>query len=101
MLLIAILLLSGFLLGALGRYRMLAAIAAMLVCAIAIGFAMSPKGQQVLPYWPFDTDVYIALISINLLVGLPAVLIGAVLGVLAAVLFGFGIGKGRPKVRVE
>ena len=99
---ITTLLLSGFGLGALGRFRMLAALAALLVCAIVIGFAMSPRGEQVLSYWPLGTNVHIALISINLLVlGLPAFVIGAMLGVLAALVFGFGIGKRRPKVRVE
>ena len=81
---------------------MFAAIVATLICTIVIGFGMSPRGQQVFLYWPFGTNDYIVLISINLLVlGLPAFVIGAMLGVLAAVGFGFGIGKRRPKVRAE
>ena len=99
---IAILSLSGFLLGGLGRFRMSGSIAALLVCAIAIGFAMSSGGQQIVPYWPPGTNDYFVPISINFVVpGLPAFVIGAMLGVLAVMVFDFGIWKRRPKVRVE
>lgn len=82
----------GFLFGALGRIKPLLRIALALILVIVAGWMLASGSSPEEWAWANPKEA-LGLIAISLaFVSLPALVVGAMAGVLAAMVFGFGVG---------